>query len=139
MYKKLLFGISIILCIIFSFSFCFAADGVQDAVNGVRNVVGGAEKAVEDAAKDVSNASKSATNTIEKDTSNVIGSNMNNPNNYNATRTSAEAGTTGTFMGMSSTAWTWLILGITGIAIIALVWYYSMQFNNNNYNNRNDD
>ena len=48
-------------------------------------------------------------------------------NNYTATRTSAD----NTFMGMNSTAWTWLILGIAAIAIIALVWYYSSQLNNN--------
>ena len=39
-------------------------------------------------------------------------------------------------MGMSSNTWSWLILGIAAIAIIALVWYYSMQLNNNR---RNDD
>ena len=53
---------------------------------------------------------------------------------YNTSRTSTE----GTLMGMSSNGWTWLILGIAAIAIIAVVWYYSMQFTNKNNNNDND-
>ena len=58
----------------------------------------------------------------------------NTTTNYNATRTS----TNPTFMGMSGTAWTWLIIGIAAIAIIALVWYYSMQVTNNNHHDRHD-
>ena len=50
---------------------------------------------------------------------------QNNNSNYNATRTSTT--TNNTFMGMSATAWTWLIIGVAGIAIIALVWYYGTQ------------
>lgn len=143
MYKKLFVGIAIILSVIFSFSMCFANDGAKDAVNGVRNVVGDAEKAVEDAAKDVSNASKDATGALENranHASNDVKSginntehNMKNNGNYNATRT---ATTANTFMGMNSTAWTWLIIGIAAIAIIALVWYYSMQLRSSDYDNR---
>ena len=58
-------------------------------------------------------------------------SDLNNNNGYTATRTSTGEST---FMGMGSTAWTWLILGIAAIAIVALVWYYSMQFTNKNNN-----
>ena len=58
---------------------------------------------------------------------------MKNNGNYNATRT---ATTANTFMGMNSTAWTWLIIGIAAIAIIALVWYYSMQLRSSDYDNR---
>jgi len=42
-------------------------------------------------------------------------------------------------MGMTSTAWTWLILAVAAVAIIALVWYYSNQITRDNYSNRNDD
>ena len=55
-------------------------------------------------------------------------------NNYTATRTATTEDTT--FMGMNSTAWTWLILGISAIAIISLVWYYSAQFTSSNYSDR---
>lgn len=150
MNKKFLISIAIILSVIFSFTICFANDdgnGLKDAADGVRNVVGGAENAIEDAAKNVSNASKDATNGIEngannatndindgaKTTTNTVTGSTNNA--YTATRTAA---TDNTFMGMNSTAWTWLIIGIAAIAIIALVWYYSMQLNNNNFDNRDD-
>ena len=47
---------------------------------------------------------------------------------YNASRV-ATTDTTGnaTFMGMDANMWTWLIVGIAAIAIIALIWYYTMQ------------
>ena len=53
-----------------------------------------------------------------------------------ATRTSTAATTENTFMGMNATAWTWLILGIAAIAIIALVWYYSAQFTSSHHNDQ---
>ncbi len=134
---------------------------LQDAANGVRNVVGGAENAVEDGARDIANVSKDATGDMENGASNATAggtnansdSNRNTDNNngstdntngatgattngntgsYTATRTGAEQGAT--FMGMNSTAWTWLIIGIAGIAIVALVWYYGTQVNNSNDN-----
>ncbi len=152
MYKKLLISSIIFALAIFSFSMCFANNDVQDAVDGIRNVVGGAENAIEDGARDISNASKDATsdmgqgfnnigntmmengdnNNTKKDTNNNMNSGIMN-NDYTATRT---ATTDNTFMGMNATAWTWLILGIAAIAIIALVWYYSMQLRSSNYDNK---
>ncbi len=134
---------------------------LQDAANGVRNVVGGAENAIEDGARDIANVSKDATGDMENGASNATagGTNANSDSNrstdnnngstdntngatgattngntgsYTATRTGAEQGAT--FMGMNSTAWTWLIIGIAGIAIVALVWYYGTQVNNSNDN-----
>lgn len=149
MYRKLLLSIGILLAIVFSCSVCFANNGFQDAVDGVRNVVGGAENAIEGAAQNISNDSKKATgdmenkanelgndvkdaahnvaNGIENATTNMVG---RTNNDYTATRTAAE--TDATFMGMNATAWTWLIIGIAAIAIIALVWYYSMQLRSSN-------
>ncbi len=153
MYKKLLISGALLLTIIFSFSFCFANNGFQDVANGVRNIVGDAENAVEGAVKDISNASKNATGDMEnaannignnikdsfdgntaKDTNNDSRTMTGTTTNYDATRTST--GTDNTFMGMNSTVWTWLIIGIAAVAIIALIWYYSMQFNSNNYDNK---
>lgn len=141
MYKKLLISTAILIIGIFSFTLCFASNGLQDAADGVRNVVGGAENAIEGAAKDISNASKEATGDMEKGANNVGNAVMNNNNtrmnatnnNYTATRT---ATTDNTFMGMNATAWTWLIMGIAAIAIVALVWYYSMQFRSSNYDGK---
>ena len=137
MYKKLLLSAVVLVAIVFSFNVCLANDGLKDAADGVRNVVGDAENAVEGAAKDISNASKNATGDIEKGANNV-GNDMKNTANSTmdmATRTST-ATTENTFMGMNATAWTWLILGIAAIAIIALVWYYSVQFTSSHHNDQ---
>ena len=133
MYKKLLISFSILLFSIFSFTICLANNEVEGAVDGVRNIVGGAENAVEDTAKDISNTSKNITNDIGN-TMMRNGDNNNtqkdtNNGNYTATRT---ATTGNTFMGMNSTAWTWLIIGIAAIAIVALVWYFGTQTSNTN-------
>lgn len=138
MYKKMLVIFAILTIGIFSFSVCFANnDGsmLQDAANGVRDAVGGAENAIEDGAKDIANTTKGATGSAEnamenKDNSGMTqNNNRTNNSNYTATRT---ATTNQTFMGMSSTAWTWLIIGIAGIAIVALVWYYGSQIRTSN-------
>ena len=138
MYKKMLVIFAILTIGIFSFSVCFANnDGsmLQDAANGVRDAVGGAENAIEDGAKDIANTTKGVTGSAEnamenKDNSGMTqNNNRTNNSNYIATRT---ATTNQTFMGMSSTAWTWLIIGIAGIAIVALVWYYGSQIRTSN-------
>ena len=138
MYKKMLVIFAILTIGIFSFSVCFANnDGsmLQDAANGVRDAVGGAVNAIEDGAKDIANTTKGVTGSAEnamenKDNSGMTqNNNRTNNSNYTATRT---ATTNQTFMGMSSTAWTWLIIGIAGIAIVALVWYYGSQIRTSN-------
>lgn len=144
MNKKILISLGIILSLVFSFSICFAADGLGKAADDVRNVVGGVENTVENAAKDVSNASKGATGTVENDmnndktTNNNKSSNINTNSNRNAYTTSRVATDDTTLMGMTSNGWTWLIIGIAAIAIIAVVWYYSMQFTNNNKHDDNN-
>lgn len=164
MYRKLLVSLGILLTLIFSFSVCFANNNIgQDAIDGVRNFVGGAENAMEDAARGVSNTSRDVTGDLEngannvgntmmnngdnnhttKDTNNNTGTdantnnnNNNNTGNYMATRTATDINDDTTLMGMNATTWTWLIIGIAAIAIVALVWYYSMQLRSTNYDNR---
>lgn len=46
--------------------------------------------------------------------------------NYTTTRTAARGAT---FMGMSSTAWIWLVFGIVALAVILLSWYYMSDAN----------
>ena len=149
MYKKLLISFITLFLLLSVSCLCFANDALQDAANGVRNVVGGAENAVEGAAKDVSNASKDATGDMENKaneitnnagrndaTSNhnrtVAATTANDDNNgYTAVRTNAEGNAT--LMGMTATTWTWIIMAIAAVAIVALVWYYSAQVNKDNY------
>ena len=57
--------------------------------------------------------------------------------NYTTSRTDTAVTTraatpnAGTFLGMNSTTWTWVVLAIAVVAIVALVWYYSNQITNN--------
>ena len=154
MNKKLAIILSVFIAAILSFSVCFANDMLNDAAEGVRNVVGGAENAVEGAANGIANGVKGATNSVENKTNDVMnnirskGDNHNTAKdtnnetrtttnsmtgNYTATRTNAEGST---LMGMNATTWTWLIIGIAAIAIVALVWYYSMQMRSSNYDDK---
>lgn len=157
MHKRVLIVLFLILSL-FSFTICYAENDMQKASNSAKNAVSGAEDSIENAAKSTGNAIKDGAeatgnaikngtenlgntikdganatgNAIEKGATtakNTIQNAIDGNTNYNATRTSAE----GTFMGMTSNTWSWLILGIAAIAIIALVWYYSTQANNNKH------
>lgn len=134
MNRKILVSLIITLFAIFSFSVCFANSdnsGLATTANNVRNFVGSVEDTVENGARDISNTSKNMTSKTE----NTMTRNNSNTG-YTATRTNA------TVMGMSQNTWTWLIMGITAIAIIAVVWYYSVQFTGttrNNHNNNDDE
>ena len=154
MSKKLVFTVGLLMSLIFTFAvtFSFATDGngamngVNNAVNDVRGAVGGAENAVEGAVKDVTDNTKNATNNTENKMNDATRSNTTNLNvtgnntqstEYTANRTAttgtANAANNGNFLGMSSTMWTWLILAVAVVTIIALVWYYSNQLNNIRY------
>ena len=138
MSKKLFFSIGLLMSLIFTFAitFSFATDdngamnSVNNAVNDVRGAVGGAENAVEGAVKNVTDTTKNATDNNTQSTGYTA--------NRTATTATSNASNTGNFLGMSSTMWTWLILAVAVIAIIALVWYYSNQLNNNRRYDDND-
>ena len=151
MKKKLYIALlSFITILFFSFSYTFAANDMNP-VNGIRNVVGGAENVVENAGKGIVDGVKNVTsggqNAMENVTSGVKNQTQNTgnkiagttTNGYNATRTTTRTATgvnNNTFLGMSSTMWTWLIMAIVGIAIIALVWMYAKQNNHSYHDNR---
>lgn len=83
-------------------------------------------------------------NTDNSNVNNATTGNTNNTNNndddlfadtnngYTATRT-ATTTNTGLFGMDASTMWTWLILAILGVAIVALVWSYGKQTTNNTH------
>ena len=136
-----------------------AVDGVRNVVGGAENAIEGAVRDMSNASKNATgqmqNTANEVTNTMTDDrnddgtnittttntenntnnsnaTNNTTNTSLINNNNggYTATRTGLTDDTT--FMGMGATAWTWLILGIAAIAIVALVWYYSMQITSSN-------
>ena len=151
MHKKILISLIAFIILALSFNFCFANDMLNQATDGIKNVVSGTEKTIENAAGDASNMSKNITGNMENSANNMSNSISNTMSNagetmkntagqmgnsvYNATRTSTEA-TEGTLLGMNSTALTWLIIGLAAIAIVALVWYYSMQITSSNNHRR---
>lgn len=108
-------------------------DGAGAIGNTVQNAAGDAGNAVQDSMNKTGNSIENGVNNMENGMDNNTNNDNNDNNNngdYTATRTSAD----NTIMGMDSTAWTWLVLGVAAIAIIALVWYYSAQINSNNHN-----
>ena len=139
MSKKILFTIVLAIALIFSFSMsiCLATDGTNavtnagnDLVNGVRDAVGGAENAMEDVVNGAGNAMQNTMN----DANNMMNENNQNTNgaidymratenttgNYSATRTNTRTatGTNNTFLGMTTNAWTWLIIAAVALSII---------------------
>lgn len=149
--KKRFYIIALLIVSIFvlSVSYTFAANEPQ-AVQGIRNVVGGAENMVEDAGRGivdgVRNVTSGGENMMENAAGNIGNGVQNAGNrvtgamtsdNYNATRTTTRSAdinaAEGTFLGMNGTVWTWLIMAVVGVAIIALVWMYAKQ-NNRSYN-----
>ena len=146
MKKKLYIAIIILFAILFlSFSYSFATDN-STVVDGIRNVVGGAENTLENAGNGVMNGIKNVTSGAEnmmENTTDTVGNTIRNAGNnmasgltndntdYTATRTAANYDNT--FLGMDPTMFTWLIMGIVGLSIIALVWVYARQ-NDHSYN-----
>ena len=113
-----------------------AENAVEGAANGIANGVKGATNSVENKANDLMNdiRSNGDNHNTAKDTNNETRTTTNSmTGNYTATRTNAEGST---LMGMNATTWTWLIIGIAAIAIVALVWYYSMQMRSSNYDDK---
>ena len=133
--NRKMFSIILILSL-FLISFCSFSFATTEALNSTKNTVMNVGNAIGNGVKGVANGAanlgKDAMNTTQAAGNSIVGATgMNNGGmDYTATRTSA----TDNVMGLSSTAWTWLILGIVGIVIVALVWYYGAQYEHKNYN-----
>lgn len=133
--NRKIFSIILILSLLISIcSFSFAAtEALNSTKNAVMNVGNAIGNGVKDVANGATNLGKDAVNTTKSAGNSIVGatSSMNKDGmDYTATRTA----TSNNVMGLSSTAWTWLILGIVGIVIVALVWYYGAQYEHRNYN-----
>ena len=155
MQKKIFFSVTILAIItFFSISTSFAnSNMVNDAVNttegGVNTVVNGVEDAgqavgnfvgdvghaagniVEDVVNGAGSLVEDGKNTLESG-ANATSNTLNSATSYTAQRTSAD---NGTFLGMNADAWSWIIVGVFGIAIVALVLFYGNQHSNAEDNN----
>ncbi|MCI8481599.1 MAG: hypothetical protein HFJ27_00425 [Clostridia bacterium] len=147
---KKIFAIILAITLMLTTSLVFATNELQDSMNKsgntLKNVVDGAGTVIRDAgdtitkgvedvgdaigngARDIGQSVNDGARGLTKDM--TRNDNLANNNGYRATRTSNDA----TIMGMTANTWTWLILGIAALAIVALVWYYAMQ-NKNEYTN----
>lgn len=110
-----------------------AGNAVMDAGNGVmnaaNNVVDGAAGAINTLTEDRNTDTTPDGNNNDDNNNTQTGMTNNNTTGYTATRTAGE----GTLLGMNATTWTWIIMGLVAISIIALVWYYSMQTTDRHY------
>lgn len=130
--KKKFFILSslIFAFLFFTSTMAFAADNTMNAIgDGARNVVNGAENLV---TKGV-DATKNTVNDVSKGIGDTMNSEKNatrnNSNNYSTQRTATRTtANNGMFAGMNAMTWSWIIIGILGIAIVALVWTYGMQY-----------
>lgn len=117
-----------------------AGNAMNDAKNGAQNIANDVGGALKDAGTSVKNVVSDAGNGIKNmttDTANTVNNGMKDTRqemsestrgqtgDYTATRTAA----TGTNTTNSNFA-IWTVLAISAIAIIALVWYYAAQINN---------
>ena len=93
----------------------------QDATNGAKN---GLENAGENIKNTAENAGNDAMNTMDN-----AGDNMRNGNDnaYTAERTATESPTTNNNNQgwMNRDMWTWIVVGVITLVIIALIWYYA--------------
>lgn len=94
---------------------------IQNAGQGIKNVASDIGNGVQHAVQGIGNGMQDGLNT----TNNKDGIGVST-GNYATARTSTDkiTGTT-----MTNTAWIWLILGIVGVVIVALTWYYVSQNN----------
>ena len=165
---KKIFVLIIAILLIFATSSVFAANEIKDSMDKtgstVKNIVDGTGNVLRDTGAAISNGAKNmgeaigngardvgetinngardAGSAVRNGASQITGDftrndnrSNNNGGSYTVARTSTEGGT---IMGMSANTWTWFILAITALAIIALVWYYAME-NKNAYGKHHND
>ena len=101
-------------------------DGVQNMVNDAGRYMGDAVNGVTDMANDAANSVRDMGNDVGNGANDVAGQVSGSNDSYTATRTSA-TDTTGNTL---SDAMVWIVLGVAGVAIVALVWYYGTQTSN---------
>ena len=104
-------------------------NAAQNVTSAAGNILTTGVDATKNTVNDISTGTKEAENTVAAGITNMGNTNRSgnsNTTNYTATRTSASA----TWLGMDSTMWTWLIMAILGVAIVAMIWFYAKQDNN---------
>ena len=141
MNKKLTI-ISLIICLISILLCCnIYASNLKSDIKSSGNKAGtalkNAENHIENGVKSTANGIKDAGSSMMSGATN-LGDNMKSKmdtasnSGYTAERTAANSNNV---LGMSTTAWIWMIFAVVTIAIVALVWYYGSQYEHRNYDN----
>ena len=99
----------------------------EDVTSAAGNVLTTGVDAVRNTVDDVANGTMRASNNVATGITNMGNNNRSGNGNtgYTATRTNTNA----TWLGMDATMWTWLIMAILGVAIVAMIWFYAKQDN----------
>ena len=139
MTKKILIALMILFATLFLSNTVFAESAIQNGMNDAGSEVKDSWNKIGGAVQDVGNNVRGAINSVEGAANDAMNGNkhndnqnndqnkgiMNNDNGYTATRTSTD--TENNVLGMNSTAWTWAVIVVLGVAIVALIWYYEAQ------------
>lgn len=96
----------------------------QDAGNNIKG-------SLENAGNNLQNAGNNMMNSVENAGNDMMNStdNMMNDDGYTASRTAAETNNNQANGWMNRDMWTWIIVGIITIVIVALIWYYASRHN----------
>lgn len=142
MNRKLLTAILLFVVLLLGSVSCFANTNtnlgteVKDSADKSKTTLQNAGEGIKNIASDIGSGVQGATTSITQGVQNMFDGHNGTTNrtdgigttngNYTAARTSTDrlTGTT-----MTNTAWVWLILGIVGVVIVALTWYYVTQNN----------
>ena len=119
MFKKSIITIFIItLLSLFCINISYAEDNsmMQNLGNTISNSINKTESSLHEGKNKIENTWNTMTNTME----NTITRNTD----YSAYRTSADETAPG---NMTSTAWTWVIISMVAVIIIAAIWFYAVQ------------
>ena len=100
--------------------------GMNNVTSDMKNTVNRGIDATKNTVNDMSNGVKKMDDNIKSS----MTQKYEDASNYTAEKTSSD-----TFLGMNSTGWTWLIIGISAIAIVALIWLYARQYNSSTNSN----
>ena len=98
-----------------------------DVTSAAGNVLTTVVDAVGNNDHDVANGTMRAGNNVATGITNM--GNNNRSGNGNTGYTTTRTNTNATWLGMDATMWTWLIMAILGVAIVAMIWFYAKQDN----------
>ena len=99
----------------------------EDVTSAAGNVLTTGVDAVRNTVDDVANGTMRASNNVATGITNM--GNNNRSGNGNTGYTTTRTNTNATWLGMDATMWTWLIMAILGVAIVAMIWFYAKQDN----------